>query len=433
MSPEIVGIIGIFTLFLFLALRMQIGFAMALVGFLGFAYLNSFDSALFLVGMVPFKTGGHYLLSVIPLFLLMGQFAYQSKLGTDIYQMAYKWVGFLPGGLAMATVGACSSFAAISGSSLATAATFGMVALPEMKKFNYSDALATGCIAAGGTLGILIPPSTVLILYGLLTETGIGELFIAAFMPGILLSFLFIFSIYIITKIRPEMGLPGPKFTMSEKVKSLKNTWSILLLFFIVIGGLYTGWFTPTEAAGIGAFGAFVITLIKGRMTRETLKDSFREAAKTTAMVFGILLGAGIFQYFMTISGLPDHLATWVVGLGLSPMAVMALIIMMFIVLGCFMEGLSILILAVPIIFPIVLQLGFNPVWFGIIITITMEMSLITPPVGVNVFVLSGVAKDIPMSTIFKGVFPFWLSMLICIILLMIFPEIVLFLPGTMM
>ncbi len=433
MSPLVIGITGICVLFILLALRMQIGFAMALVGFGGFAALTSFESGFAILGFEPFHTSASYALSVIPLFMLMGQFANHSKLGSEIYDTVYRLIGFLPGGLAMATIGACSMFSAISGSSLATAAMFGVIALPEMQKLKYDDRLATGCIAAGGTLGILIPPSSVLILYGILTEQSIGRLFIAGVIPGILLTVMFITAIYIITRIKPDMGLPGPKFTTGQKLSSLKNTWAIFALFFLVIGGLYTGWFTPTEAAGAGAFGAFMITLLKGRLTFKTLMDSLKEAASATAMIFGILIGAMIFQYFMTLSQIPTTLASMVQQTELSRYFIIGLIILGFILLGCFMEGLSIMVLAVPIVFPIVINLGFDPIWFGIIITLTMEMSLITPPVGVNVFVLSGVARDIPMSTMFKGILPFWLAMLICIIVLVIFPQIVLFLPERMM
>lgn len=433
MNPLIIGVLGIGFLFVLLALRMQIGFAMAAVGFGGFLILGNFESAMGILGLEPFQTSAHYTLSVIPLFMLMGQFATHSRLGSEIYDTVYKWIGFLPGGLAMATIGACGMFAAISGSSLATAAMFGMIALPEMEKLNYSQKLSTGCIAAGGTLGILIPPSSVLILYGILTEQSVGRLFIAGIIPGILLCLMFLVTIYIITKINPDMGQPGPKFTMKEKIGSLKNTWSIFVLFFLVIGGLYTGWFTPTEAAGAGAFGAFMITCLKGRMNVKTLAVSLKDAASSTAMIFGILIGAMIFQYFMTLSQIPSTLASVVVEAGFGNYLVISCIIAGFIVLGCFMEGLSIMVLAVPIVFPIVISLGFDPIWFGIIITLTMEMSLITPPVGVNVFVLSGVAKDIPMSTMFKGIMPFWVAMFICIVILVIFPEIVVFLPNTMM
>jgi tripartite ATP-independent transporter DctM subunit len=432
MSPIGVGIIGIFFLFFLLALRMQIGFCMAIVGFLGFTLLCSFESSFSILGMEAFKTGTAYSLTVIPLFVLMGQFANHSRMGFEIYDTFYRWLGFLPGGLSMATIGACAGFAAISGSSLATAATMGMVALPEMKRFKYDDSLATGCIAAGGTLGILIPPSTVLIIYGILTEQPIATLFIAGIIPGLFLSGLFMLTIYIMTKYNPALAPPGPKFTAKEKIYSLKGTWSILFLFLLVMGGLYTGWFTPTEAAGVGAFGAFVITIIKRKLTRDNLRGSLAETAKTTAMVFAILIGANIFGYFLTVSQIPDQLSSWIAGLGLNRYVIMLILIFAYIVLGCFMEGLAIMVLTIPIVYPMVMDMGFDPIWFGIIITLVMEMSLITPPVGVNVFILSGVAKDVPMYTIFRGILPFWIAMFACIILLLIFPQIALFLPVTM-
>ncbi len=432
MSPVGVGIIGIFFLFLLLALRMQISFSMALVGFLGFALLGSLEAGFSILGMVAFRTGTAYSLSVIPLFILMGQFANYSRMGFEIYETAYRWLGFLPGGLSMATTGACAGFAAISGSSLATAATMGMVALPEMRRFKYDDSLATGCIAAGGTLGILIPPSTVLIIYGILTEQPIATLFIAGILPGLLLSGLFMLTIYVMTKYNPTLGPPGPRFTMKERIYSLKGTWSILSLFLLVMGGLYTGWFTPTEAAGVGAFGAFFVTIIKRRLTWGNLKGSLAETTKTTAMVFAILIGANIFGYFLTISQIPDQLSGWIAGLGLNRFIIMWILIFAYIVLGCFMEGLAIMVLTIPIVYPMVIGMGFDPIWFGIIITLVMEMSLITPPVGVNVFIISGVAKDVPMYTIFRGILPFWVAMFVCIILLIIFPQIALFLPVTM-
>lgn len=432
MNPIVIGIIGILFLLVLLALRMQIGFAMALVGFLGFFVLNSFEASIAVLGIQSYKTAAHYTLSVIPLFMLMGQFANHSKMGTEVYDMLYCWIGSLPGGLAMATVGACACFAAISGSSLATAAMFGTIALPEMQKMNYSDSLATGCIAAGGTLGILIPPSSVLILYGILTEQSIGRLFIAGMIPGLVLVLLFIGTIFVMTKISPEIGAPGPKFSMKQKIVALKSTFGLAALFVLVIGGLYTGWLTPIEAAGTGAFGALVVMILKRRFTWANFVNSLRDSTGATAMIFGILIGAMIFQYFITLSQIPDQLAQKVVGLGVSRYVVLSLIVGTFIILGCFMEGLSIMVLAVPIVFPIIVQLGFDPVWFGIIITLTMEMSLITPPVGVNVFVLSGIAQDIPMNTMFRGIVPFWFAMLVCIILLVIFPEIVMFLPNSM-
>jgi len=431
-SPLTVGIIGIFFLFLLLALRMQIGFSMALVGFLGFAVLSSVGSSFAIMGMEPFKIGAAYSLTVIPLFILMGQFANHSKMGFEIYQTVYRWIGFLPGGLSMATIGACGGFAAISGSSLAAAATMGMVALPEMKRFKYDNALATGCVAAGGTLGILIPPSTVMIIYGILTEQPIATLFIAGILPGLLLTGLFILTIYVVTKIKPDLGPPGPRFSMKERIYSLKDTWSIFSLFLLVIGGLYTGWFTPTEAAGVGAFGAFVITLIKKRLTWDNLKVSLAQTVRTTAMVFLILIGAHIFGYFLTISQIPDQLSILATEWGLSKYAILAIIIFAYIIMGCFMEGLALMVLTIPIVYPLVLELGFDPIWFGVIITLVMEMSLITPPVGINVFIISGISKDVPMYVIFRGIIPFWCAMLVCVIFLILFPQIALWLPLTM-
>ena len=432
MSPVTIGALGILILFLLLAMRMQIGFSMAVVGFLGFAVLNAFEPSFAILGMEPFKIGAAYSLTVIPLFILMGQFANYSRMGFEIYQTVYRWMGFLPGGLSMATISACGGFAAISGSSLAAAATMGMVALPEMKRFKYDDALATGCIAAGGTLGILIPPSTVMIIYGILTEQPIATLFIAGVIPGLLLTGLFILTVYIITKIKPKLGPPGPKFTMKERVYSLKNTWSILTLFLLVIGGLYTGWFTPTEAAGVGAFGAFIITIVKRKLTWKVLTDSLSQTTATTAMVFLILIGAHIFGYFLTISQIPDQLSILASEAGLNKYMVLALLVVAYIILGCFMEGLAIMVLTIPIVYPMVLDMGFDPIWFGVIITLVMEMSLITPPVGINVFIISGIAKEVPMYTIFRGVLPFWVGMLICILFLILFPQIALFLPQTM-
>jgi len=432
MSPLTIGIIGIFFLFLLLALRMQIGFSMAAVGFLGFALLTSTGAGFSILGMEAFKIGASYSLTVIPLFILMGQFANYSNMGFEIYKTVYRWIGFLPGGLSMATIAACGGFASISGSSLASAATMGMVALPEMKRFKYDDALATGCVAAGGTLGILIPPSTVMIIYGILTQQPIGALFIAGILPGILLCGLFILAIYIMTKIRPDLGPPGPKFTLRERVYSLKDTWSILTLFLLVIGGLYTGWFTPTEAAGVGAFGAFAITIVKGRLTWQNLTASLSQTANTTAMVFLILIGAHIFGYFLTVSQIPDQLSRLATEAGLNRYVILSILVFAYIVLGCFMEGLAIMVLTIPIVFPMVIGMGFDPIWFGVIITLVMEMSLITPPVGINVFIISGITKDVPMYTIFRGIIPFWFAMLACIILITLFPQIALYLPVTM-
>jgi tripartite ATP-independent transporter DctM subunit len=432
MDPIIVGIVGILLMLVLLLLRMNIGFAMGIVGFAGFVLLTSFGAGISMIGMVTYKTAASYTLTVIPLFILMGLFSNSSRMGYDLYQTVYRWIGFLPGGLAMATVIACAGFAAISGSSLATAAIMGMVALPEMKRFNYDSALATGCVAAGGTLGILIPPSTIMIIYGILTEQPIGTLFIAGILPGILLTVLFLATIYLLTKRNPLLAPAGPHFPWKERFVALKNTGSVFFLFVVVIGGLYTGWFSPTEAAGVGAFGALVITAVKRRLNRKNLFSALYETALTTAMVFTILIGANILGYFMTVSQIPESLSSLIVSLGLNKYVVMSIICVVYIILGCLMEGMAIMVLTLPIVFPMIVKMGFDPIWFGVIVTLFIEMGLITPPVGVNVFVISGIAKDVPMYTIFRGAVPFFIAMVICLIILIIFPQIVLFLPQTM-
>jgi tripartite ATP-independent transporter DctM subunit len=332
----------------------------------------------------------------------------------------------------MASIAACAGFSAVCGSSLATAAAMGTIALPEMKRFKYNDALATGCVAAGGTLGILIPPSTIMIIYGIVTGQSIGKLFIAGILPGLLLTGLFMLTIYIMARINPALGPPGPRYRLREKIVSLKGTWGIFSLFLLIIGGLYAGWFTPTEAAGIGACGAFLITVVRGRLTRQTLKGALIETTLTTGMIFTILVGANIFGFFLTVSQMPDQLSAWMSGLDINRYAVMAIICLIYILLGSLMDGLAIMLLTLPILYPLVMELGFDPIWFGIMITVLMEMSLITPPVGTNVFVIGGVARDVPMHTIFLGILPFFLAMAVCLVLLMVFPQIALYLPATM-
>jgi tripartite ATP-independent transporter DctM subunit len=432
MNPLILGLLGLVLLLTLLLLRMPIGLSMAVTGFLGFCLLSTFKAGFSLLGLVTYQTASSYTLTVIPLFILMGQFAGHSRMGADLYQGAYRWIGFLPGGLAMATVAACAGFAAVSGSSLATAATMGMVALPEMKRFGYDDRLATGCVAAGGTLGILIPPSTVMVIYGILTEQPIGTLFVAGILPGLLLSGLFLITIYILTVRNPELGPPGPRFSLRERIGALQSMGGLLGLFILVIGGLYAGWFTPTEAAGIGAFGALLVTLIKRRLNRENLLASLTETTLTTAMIFLILIGANIFGYFLAVSQIPEWVISRATSLGMNRYLVLGVVCLVYMVLGCLMEGLAIMVITLPVIYPMMMSLGFDPIWFGVVITLFMEMSLITPPVGMNVFLISGVARDVPMAVIFRGILPFFLAMVVCLVLLILAPQIALFLPGTM-
>ena len=432
MSPEIAGVIGIILLFIFLAFRMHIGIAMALIGFAGISYIVDMDAGLNLLGMVPWEEGSSYTLSVIPLFILMGQFAFTSGISQDIYKAVHSWLGHLRGGLAMATIVACSGFAAVCGSSLATGATMAKVAIPEMEKYGYNLSLSTGCVAAGGTLGILIPPSIGFIIYGILTEESIGKLFMAGILPGLLLASLFILAIFVQCLIQPEMGPKGEPTTWKVKFKSLYSTWTMLSLFVLVMGGIYFGVFTPTEAAGIGAFGSFVIAVARKKLTFNNFVGSLLATGNMTAMIFLIIIGANIFSSFLALTGIPFMLADAIVALALPRMAILLMIIFVFILLGCVMDCYAIMILMVPILFPVIQAMHFNPIWFGVIMVIVLEVGLITPPVGLNVFVISGAVPDVPLTTIFKGVWPFLIAAVVCITLIIFFPEIVYFLPSKM-
>ena len=432
MSPITVGFIGIGILLLLIFLRMPIGFAMAFIGFVGFIYLGSVQGALSIMGMEPFATVSSYTLSVLPMFVLMGQFAFHSGLSERLYYTAYKWLGHLPGGLSMATIGGCAGFAAVCGSSLATAATMGSVALPEMKRYNYDPSLATGSVAAGGTLGILIPPSALFIIYGVLTEQSISQLFIAGVFPGILLAFLFMLTIYIRVRLNPRLGPPAPAVSIMERLAALRGSVDMLALFLLVMGGLYGGFFTPNEAGGVGAAGALLIGVVRRRFTWRGFGDALMETMRTTAMVLTIVIGAMIFNRFLCVTTMPFWLADFVGGLPVPPMAITVVIFIIYVILGCFFDGMAIVLLTLPIFYPVVLALGLDPIWFGVIICIVMEMGLITPPVGMNVYVIRGVAKDVPMYTIFRGIIPFLVPMVACAAILMVFPQIALFLPSTM-
>jgi C4-dicarboxylate transporter DctM subunit len=432
MTPFEVGLIGIGILLIILFSGMQIGFGMGFVGFLGFAVLIGFGPALGLLKTVPYSTFSSYNLSVIPLFILMGTFAHFAGLSEDLYEAVYKWLGNLRGGLAMATVGACACFAAISGSSLATAATFGRVALPEMRRYNYDPALATGSVAAGGSMGILIPPSVILIIYGIITEQSIGKLFIAGFIPGVIEALGYMIVIAIITRFNPALGPRGPRTGFVEKLTALSKTWEVVFLFLIVIGGIYLGVFTPTEAAGIGAFGAFVFSLLKRRLGIETFKETLASTVTTTAMIFVIILGAMILGYFLSVTRIPFELAGFVAGLPVNRYLILSLVLIVFLALGCVMDSMAIVLLTMPIFFPLIVQLGFDPIWFGIIVVRVTEMGLITPPVGLNVFIIKGVAPDVPIGTIFRGIIPFLMADACEVVLLIALPQLVLFLPSMM-
>ena len=432
MSPTAAGLIGIAALLVLLFLRMPIGIAMALVGAVGIAALNSPDAALNILGSYPYSYGSVHALSVIPLFVLMGNFAVVSGMSSDLFTAAHAWVGHRRGGLASATVLACAGFAALSGSSVASAITMGRVTLPEMRRYHYDPRLATGVVAAGGTLGILIPPSTVLVIYGILTEQSIGKLFLAGFLPGLLLTALFIVTVVIVCAARPDFGPPGPRAAMRERWAALRRAGAFFVVLVATIGGMYAGVFTVTEASAVGASLTMAHALIRRKLTWAALRDALLQTVRTTAMVFLILIGAHIFSPFLAMSRIPVDLANLLTAMALPSLAVLAILLVAYIILGMFLEGFAIVVLTVPIVLPIMTAMGYDPIWFGIFMVLVLEMGLISPPVGINVFVVKGIAEDVPMYQIFAGILPFWVAMIVCVVLLIAFPQIALFLPNTM-
>ena len=378
------------------------------------------------------RTVTDYNFAVVPLFLLMGAFATTSGMSRELFRAANAFVGHLRGGLGIATIAACGGFAAICGSSVATAATFSKVAYPEMRSYGYPQSFATGVIAAGGTLGIMIPPSTVLAIYGLITEQDVGKLFIAGVLPGVLAVAMYMITITLIGMARPAFLPAGPRHSSKERVAALRDVWATLLLFAFVIGGIYGGLFTATEAAGAGAGGAFVIGVVRGRLSRADIYRSLLETTRITAAVFTVLIGAILFGYFLTVTQTPQKVTEFLTSLGLGRYGVLALIMIMYLVLGCLMDALAMIILTVPIIFPVIKQLGFDPIWFGVIIVMTVELGLIHPPVGMNIFVIKSVVEDVKISTIFYGVLPFIVTDILRLIILIAFPIIALYLPSKM-
>jgi tripartite ATP-independent transporter DctM subunit len=431
-SPVEVGLIGFVVLFALLAFGLPIGFGMALVGFAGFWYLTSGAAAVAKMAITPFQVISSYEFAVLPLFIFMANIIFVSGLGKDLYSAAAKWLGHLPGGLAIATVGACAVFAAVSASSIATALTLGLVSLPEMKKYNYDAALATGCVAAGGTIGVLIPPSAVLIVYGIITQVSIGKLFLAGIVPGVLEAVFYVVTILIICSRNPKLGPRGPRYSLREKAAALRSCGEIIALIILVLGGLMLGWFTPTEAGAVGAFGAICFAMIRMRLNWQKFTQATIETVKTTGMIFGILIGAFIFQYFTAVTTIPNWLADFIGGLPIPPLAIIGFICLVYIALGCLIDVAAMVLLTVPVLFPVILSLGFNPIWFGIIVCRMCEIGMITPPVGLNVFAISGVAKDVPMKTIFKGIIPFLIADISEVLLLIFVPAVVLFLPNLM-
>ncbi len=432
MSPCAIGLIGLAALILLLFARVPVGFAMAIVGFTGFVQLVNLDAALSLLARDVFSTFSSYGLTVIPLFIFMGQVSFHAGISRRLYDTAYAFIGHRPGGLAMATVGACTAFGAICGSSPATAATMATVALPEMKRYNYSMELGTGAVASGGSLGMLIPPSVVFIVYGIMTEQSIGKLFMAGIIPGLLIASLFCLAIAFSCHRNPELGPPGPPTSRRDKIQSLRGTGETLLLFGLVMGGLFVGFFTPTEAGAIGALCSIGIALMGRNLTFVKLKTALFETTRTACMVMIIVTGAVIFGHFLAVTRIPFDLAGWVAGLPLPRFIIMMVIIAVYLIGGCFIDALALILLTVPIFYPVTLALNYDPIWFGVIIVLVTQMGVISPPVGINVYVVKGVAPEIPLATIFKGVIPFLIALVAGTILLIAIPQISLFLPGLM-
>ncbi|AVQ85313.1 MULTISPECIES: TRAP transporter large permease [unclassified Variovorax] len=432
MSPDAVAVLGFVALFVLMLLRVPVGMAMGLVGVTGYSYLVGPGPALKLVGQTSMRTVTDYTFGVIPMFMLMGALVSVSGVSRELFKAANSMIGHLRGGLGVATVVACGGFAAICGSSVATAATFSAVAYPEMRRFNYPQSFSTGVIAAGGTLGAILPPSTVLAVYAILTQQDIGKLFMAGIVPGILAMAMYVLTIAIIVKLRPDWLPGGEVKPWSERVKDLKNVWAPLVLFVFVIGGLYGGFFTPTEAGGVGASGAFILGLVRRKLDGPKIREALLSATRTAAAVFTVLIGALLFGYFLTITQSPQKLTEFLTGLGIGRYGVLALIMLMYLVLGCLMDAMAMIILTVPIIYPVIVHLGFDPIWFGVIIVMTVELGLIHPPVGMNVFVIKSVVKDVSFTTIFKGVLPFIVTDIVRLVILIAFPIIALWLPTRM-
>ncbi len=424
--------IAFIALFVLLFAGLPLTFALGLVGFVGFAWIIGINPAGAMSAQIAWDTVTSYSLSVLPLFVLMGNLVNHAGLSRELYAASNAMVGHRRGGLAMATILACGGFSAVSGSSLATAATMSSIALPSMRRYGYSDALSTGSVAAGGTLGILIPPSVIMVIYGSMTETSIGKLFIAGVVPGLLGILFYTLAVAFTAWRNPEAGPAGPRLAWGERMRAVGQVWATLALFVLVIGGIYLGVFTATEAAGIGAAGAFLIALQRGTLTIPALIGILAATARTTAMLMAVLVGALIFSNFVNVAGVPSAVVNLINDLGLSPIGVILMLIVFYLILGCVFDSLAMILLTIPVFFPLVIGLGFNPIWFGILIVMVVEISLITPPIGMNIFVIRSVARDIPVTTIYRGVVPFVAVDVIRLLLVVFVPAIVLFLPSQM-
>lgn len=434
MAPITTGIVGTLGVFVLLFLGMPIALALMLIGFCGIWYLTSLHAALPVVARTVYEVSSSYSYMVIPLFLVMGSFASISGSIEDLYDTFDKWLRRLPGGLAAATIAACAGFSAVSGSSVATAAAMSGIAYPEMRKYNYSPKLATGTIAGGGTLGFLIPPSIGFVVFGMLTEQSVGKLLIAGILPGIILALTFIVLVVLQVKRDPSLAPINPEpVSWGEKILALKNVWEIAIVFLIVMGGIYLGWFTPSEAGAAGATLLFLFALLKRKLTFKNLFGALQESVRVSAMVLFLIAGATVYTYFLGLSTIPVQLVGWVAGLAVSRYVILAAILLVYLFLGCFIDAVSMMVLTLPVVFPLILQLGFHPIAFGVLCVLMMDAGLITPPMGLNLFTIAGTAKDVTMEEIYLGALPFVIPILIVVVIIAAFPETALLLPRMML
>lgn len=432
MSPATVGIVGIVLLVALFFTRMPVAYVMTLVGFLGFSYIISFKAGLNLLARDFYDVFSSYGLTVIPMFVLMGQLAFNAGIGKKLYDCAYAFLGHQRGGLATATVAACTAFGTVSGSSPGTAATFAVVGLPEMKRYGYGNRLAGGSVASGGSIGMLMPPSVVMIVYGILTEQSIGKLFVAGIIPAIFIAALFVVAIYVYTWFEPQEGPIGEKVSTRDKIRSLSQLSDTLIIFVVVMGGLFVGWFTPGEAGGVGAFAVLVTCLIRRTLTWNAFVKSCYETVRTSCMILLLVAGAVVFGHFLAVTRIPFNLASWIAGLSLPPYAIVFMIILVYLIGGCFIDALALIMLTIPVFYPVISDLGYDPIWFGVIIVLVTQMGVITPPVGINVYVVNGIDKSVPLEDIFMGAMPFLIALIAGTAMMVFFPAFVTFLPDLM-
>lgn len=430
MSPALLGITGIILLVILFLIRMPIAFSMGITGLLGLAYLTSFKTALLFLPRDLFELFSSYSISAIPMFILMGYYGFSAGIGQRLYEATYSIFGHIRGGLAISTIFACAGFGAICGSCTATSATMGKLAIPAMRKYKYNDMIAAGCVAASGTLGILIPPSVVLLVYGILTSESIGKLFIAGIIPGIVLAIFMSLAVYLYCLKNPKVGPPGEKLPVKVRIKAFLKIIDVIILFIAVIGGLLFGFFTPTQAGGVGSVGAILIGLIRRELTWKAFLDNTKEALRTSCMILTVMAFATVFGHFITLSKITFMLSDWIVGLKVPGFIIMMIIMIIYLIGGCFVDSLPFMILTVPIFYPVVVSLGYDPIWFGVIVTILTGVGTITPPVGINVYVIKGITNDLPLEVIFKGTFLFFVAMMAGTLLLIAFPSWTLFLPN---